>query len=170
MNGMSLVAPGYCYFSSQWSSCFYWTFEHRDSDSSGRSLRFDLQFSQHCIKPITQLAASQEAATYQAQETADSREQSDGKERNCVPQMPKVFNELKEGVEIRNVDFPTFQENQFWKMLKLQLQKGKWLRIGPTGSGKANHHELITALWCGCRCYQPDGTDIREFDLWQFAK
>ena len=64
-------------------------------------------------------------------------------EEEIRPQDAPVFNELKEGVEIRNVDFSYLPGKPILKDVSISAPKGKMIAVvGPTGSGENNHHEL----------------------------
>ena len=65
-------------------------------------------------------------------------------EEEIRPQNAPVFNELKEGVEIRNVDFSYLPGKPILKDVSISAPKGKMIAVvGPTGSGKTTIMNLI---------------------------
>ena len=88
-------------------------------------------------------------------------------EEEIRPQDAPVFNELKEGVEIRNVDFSYLPGQPILKDVSISAPKGKMIAVvGPTGSGKTTIMNLINRFYdVDAGSISFDGRDIREFDL-----
>ena len=109
------------------------------------------QFSQQYYQPIIQLAASW--GSLQLVFTgADRIQEMFDAEEEIRPQDAPVFTELKDGVEIRNVDFSYLPGKPILKDVSISAPKGKMIAVvGSDRFGENNHHELNQSfLWCGC--------------------
>ena len=124
------------------------------------------QFSQQYYQPIIQLAASWGSLQLAFTGAERIQEMFDAEEE-IRPQDAPVVNELKEGVEIRNVDFSYLPGKPILKDVSISAQKGKMIAVvGPTGSGKTTIMNLINRFYdVDAGSISFDGTDIREFDL-----
>ena len=124
------------------------------------------QFSQQYYQPIIQLAASWGSLQLAFTGAERIQEMFDAEEE-IRPQNAPVFNELKEGVEIRNVDFSYLPGKPILKDVSISAPKGKMIAVvGPTGSGKTTIMNLINRFYdVDAGSISFDGTDIREFDL-----
>ena len=124
------------------------------------------QFSQQYYQPIIQLAASW-GSLQLAFTGADRIQEMFDAEEEIRPQDAPVFNELKDGVEIRNVDFSYLPGKPILKDVSISAPKGKMIAVvGPTGSGKTTIMNLINRFYdVDAGSISFDGTDIREFDL-----
>ena len=124
------------------------------------------QFSQQYYQPIIQLAASW-GSLQLAFTGADRIQEMFDAEEEIRPQDAPVFTELREGVEIRNVDFSYLPGKPILKDVSISAPKGKMIAVvGPTGSGKTTIMNLINRFYdVDAGSISFDGTDIREFDL-----
>ena len=124
------------------------------------------QFSQQYYQPIIQLAASWGSLQLAFTGAERIQEMFDAEEE-IRPQDAPVVNELKEGVEIRNVDFSYLPGKPILKDVSISAQKGKMIAVvGPTGSGKTTIMNLINRFYdVDAGSISFDGRDIREFDL-----
>lgn len=124
------------------------------------------QFSQQYYQPIIQLAASW-GSLQLAFTGADRIQEMFDAEEEIRPKDAPVFNELKDGVEIRNVDFSYLPGKPILKDVSISAPKGKMIAVvGPTGSGKTTIMNLINRFYdVDAGSISFDGTDIREFDL-----
>ena len=124
------------------------------------------QFSQQYYQPIIQLAASWGSLQLAFTGAERIQEMFDAEEE-VRPQDAPVFNELKEGVEIRKVDFSYLPGKPILKDVSISAPKGKMIAVvGPTGSGKTTIMNLINRFYdVDAGSISFDGTDIREFDL-----
>ena len=124
------------------------------------------QFSQQYYQPIIQLAASWGSLQLAFTGAERIQEMFDAEEE-IRPQDAPVFNELKEGVEIRKVDFSYLPGKPILKDVSISAPKGKMIAVvGPTGSGKTTIMNLINRFYdVDAGSISFDGTDIREFDL-----
>lgn len=124
------------------------------------------QFSQQYYQPIIQLAASWGSLQLAFTGAERIQEMFDAEEE-IRPQDAPVFTELREGVEIRNVDFSYLPGKPILKDVSISAPKGKMIAVvGPTGSGKTTIMNLINRFYdVDAGSISFDGTDIREFDL-----
>ena len=124
------------------------------------------QFSQQYYQPIIQLAASW-GSLQLAFTGADRIQEMFDAEEEIRPQDAPIFTELKEGVEIRNVDFSYLPGKPILKDVSILAPKGKMIAVvGPTGSGKTTIMNLINRFYdVDAGSISFDGRDIREFDL-----
>ena len=124
------------------------------------------QFSQQYYQPIIQLAASWGSLQLAFTGAERIQEMFDAEEE-IRPQDAPVFNELKEGVEIRKVDFSYLPGKPILKDVSISAPKGKMIAVvGPTGSGKTTIMNLINRFYdVDAGSISFDGRDIREFDL-----
>jgi subfamily B ATP-binding cassette protein MsbA len=91
----------------------------------------------------------------------------DTEERICESPGAKPFEELKQGIQFRNVSFSYNPEKQVLTDVNLSVRAGQVVAlVGPSGTGKTTIINLIP------RFYDPtngsiefDGTDIRKFTL-----
>lgn len=87
---------------------------------------------------------------------------------HTIPSGKKIFNGIKEKIEIKNLDF--FYEEGGQKIIKnlsLVIPKGKITAIvGPTGSGKSTIANLLLRFYdCPANAIFIDDVDIRNFNL-----
>ena len=124
------------------------------------------QFSQQYYQPIIQLAASW-GSLQLAFTGADRIQEMFDAEEEIRPQDAPVFTELREGVEIRNVNFSYLPGKPILKDVSISAPKGKMIAVvGPTGSGKTTIMNLINRFYdVDAGSISFDGTDIRELDL-----
>ena len=124
------------------------------------------QFSQQYYQPIIQLAASWGSLQLAFTGAERIQEMFDAEEE-IRPQDAPVFTELREGVEIRKVDFSYLPGKPILKDVSISAPKGKMIAVvGPTGSGKTTIMNLINRFYdVDAGSISFDGTDIREFDL-----
>lgn len=124
------------------------------------------QFSQQYYQPIIQLAASW-GSLQLAFTGADRIQEMFDAEEEIRPQDAPAFSELKEGVEIRNIDFSYLPGKPILKDVSISAPKGKMIAVvGPTGSGKTTIMNLINRFYdVDAGSISFDGRDIREFDL-----
>ena len=124
------------------------------------------QFSQQYYQPIIQLAASWGSLQLAFTGAERIQEMFDAEEE-IRPQDAPVFTELREGVEIRNVDFSYLPGKPILKDVSISAPKGKMIAVvGPTGSGKTTIMNLINRFYdVDAGSISFDGRDIREFDL-----
>ena len=124
------------------------------------------QFSQQYYQPIIQLAASW-GSLQLAFTGADRIQEMFDAEEEIRPQDAPVFSELKDGVEIRNIDFSYLPGKPILKDVSISAPKGKMIAVvGPTGSGKTTIMNLINRFYdVDAGSIRFDGRDIREFDL-----
>lgn len=125
-----------------------------------------VQYSQQYYQPIMQIAASW--GELQLAFTGASRIQEMFDEKEEVrPENGPVFSELKEGVEIKNVDFAYLPNKKVLSNVSISASKGKMVAVvGPTGSGKTTIMNLINRFYdvdAGSITF--DGIDIRDYDL-----
>ena len=163
MNGMSLVNTAIVIFVG--SAVLLNDKNIETATALGLIVMFT-QFSQQYYQPIIQLAASW-GSLQLAFTGADRIQEMFDAEEEIRPQDAPIFNELKEGVEIRNVDFSYLPGNSILKDVSISAPKGKMIAVvGPTGSGKTTIMNLINRFYdvdAGSITF--DGKDIREFDL-----
>ena len=163
MNGMSLVNTAIVIFVG--SAVLLNDTNIETSTALGLIVMFT-QFSQQYYQPIIQLAASW-GSLQLAFTGADRIQEMFDAEEEIRPQNAPAFTELREGVEIRNVDFSYLADKPILKDVSILAPKGKMIAVvGPTGSGKTTIMNLINRFYdvdAGNITF--DGTDIREFDL-----
>ena len=163
MNGMSLVNTAIVIFVG--SAVLLNDKNIETATALGLIVMFT-QFSQQYYQPIIQLAASWGSLQLAFTGAERIQEMFDAEEE-IRPQDAPVFNELKEGVEIRNVDFSYLPGKPILKDVSISAQKGKMIAVvGPTGSGKTTIMNLINRFYdVDAGSISFDGRDIREFDL-----
>ena len=163
MNGMSLVNTAVVIFVG--SAVLLNNQNIETATALGLIVMFT-QFSQQYYQPIIQLAASWGSLQLAFTGAERIQEMFDAEEE-IRPQDAPVFNELKEGVEIRNVDFSYLPGKPILKDVSISAPKGKMIAVvGPTGSGKTTIMNLINRFYdVDAGSISFDGTDIREFDL-----
>ena len=163
MNGMSLVNTAVVIFVG---SAVLLNDQNMETATALGLIVMFTQFSQQYYQPIIQLAASW-GSLQLAFTGADRIQEMFDAEEEIRPQDAPVFNELKEGVEIRNVDFSYLPGEPILKDVSISAPKGKMIAVvGPTGSGKTTIMNLINRFYdvdAGSITF--DGKDIREFDL-----
>ena len=163
MNGMSLVNTAIVIFIG--SAVLLNDKNIETATALGLIVMFT-QFSQQYYQPIIQLAASWGSLQLAFTGAERIQEMFDAEEE-IRPQNAPVFNELKEGVEIRNVDFSYLPGKPILKDVSISAPKGKMIAVvGPTGSGKTTIMNLINRFYdVDAGSISFDGTDIRELDL-----
>ncbi|HEL1567204.1 TPA: ABC transporter ATP-binding protein [Streptococcus suis] len=163
MNGMSLVNTAIVIFAG--SSIVLNDSSLETAAALGLVVTF-VQYSQQYYQPIMQVAASwaelQLAFTgaHRIQEMFDEPEE-------VRPQNAPLFTELKEGVEIKDIDFGYLPGQKVLDKVSISAPKGKMVAVvGPTGSGKTTIMNLINRFYDvngGSVAF--DGRNIREYDL-----
>ncbi|HHT7711045.1 TPA: ABC transporter ATP-binding protein [Streptococcus suis] len=163
MNGMSLVNTAIVIFAG--SSIVLNDSSLETAAALGLVVTF-VQYSQQYYQPIMQVAASwaelQLAFTgaHRIQEMFDEPEE-------VRPQNAPLFIELKEGVEIKDIDFGYLPGQKVLDKVSISAPKGKMVAVvGPTGSGKTTIMNLINRFYDvngGSVAF--DGRNIREYDL-----
>ena len=163
MNGMSLVNTAVVIFVG--SAVLLNDKNIETATALGLIVMFT-QFSQQYYQPIIQLAASW-GSLQLAFTGADRIQEMFDAEEEIRPQDAPVFTELKDGVEIRNVDFSYLPGKPILKDVSISAPKGKMIAVvGPTGSGKTTIMNLINRFYdVDAGSISFDGRDIREFDL-----
>ena len=163
MNGMSLVNTAIVIFVG---SAVLLNDQNIETATALGLIVMFTQFSQQYYQPIIQLAASWGSLQLAFTGAERIQEMFDAEEE-IRPQNAPVFNELKEGVEIRKVDFSYLPGKPILKDVSISAQKGKMIAVvGPTGSGKTTIMNLINRFYdVDAGSISFDGTDIREFDL-----
>ena len=163
MNGMSLVNTAIVIFVG---SAVLLNDQNIETATALGLIVMFTQFSQQYYQPIIQLAASWGSLQLAFTGAERIQEMFDAEEE-IRPQDAPVFNELKEGVEIRNVDFSYLPGKPILKDVSISAPKGKMIAVvGPTGSGKTTIMNLINRFYdVDVGSISFDGTDIREFDL-----
>ena len=163
MNGMSLVNTAIVIFVG--SAVLLNDKNIETATALGLIVMFT-QFSQQYYQPIIQLAASWGSLQLAFTGAERIQEMFDAEEE-IRPQDAPVFNELKEGVEIRKVDFSYLPGKPILKDVSISAPKGKMIAVvGPTGSGKTTIMNLINRFYdVDAGSISFDGTDIRKFDL-----
>ena len=163
MNGMSLVNTAVVIFVG--SAVLLNDKNIETATALGLIVMFT-QFSQQYYQPIIQLAASW-GSLQLAFTGADRIQEMFDAEEEIRPKDAPVFNELKDGVEIREVDFSYLPGKPILKDVSISAPKGKMIAVvGPTGSGKTTIMNLINRFYdVDAGSISFDGTDIREFDL-----
>ena len=163
MNGMSLVNTAIVIFVG--SAVLLNDKNIETATALGLIVMFT-QFSQQYYQPIIQLAASW-GSLQLAFTGADRIQEMFDAEEEVRPQNAPDFTELREGVEIRNVDFSYVSGKPILKDVSISAPKGKMIAVvGPTGSGKTTIMNLINRFYdVDAGSISFDGRDIREFDL-----
>ena len=163
MNGMSLVNTAIVIFVG--SAVLLNDKNIETATALGLIVMFT-QFSQQYYQPIIQLAASWGSLQLAFTGAERIQEMFDAEEE-IRPQDAPVFSELKEGVEIRNVDFSYLPGKPILKDVSISAPKGKMIAVvGPTGSGKTTIMNLINRFYdVDAGSISFDGRDIREFDM-----
>ena len=163
MNGMSLVNTAIVIFVG--SAVLLNDKNIETATALGLIVMFT-QFSQQYYQPIIQLAASWGSLQLAFTGAERIQEMFDAEEE-VRPQNAPAFTELREGVEIRNVDFSYLPGKPILKDVSISAPKGKMIAVvGPTGSGKTTIMNLINRFYdVDAGSISFDGTDIREFDL-----
>ncbi|MFS9270931.1 ABC transporter ATP-binding protein [Streptococcus sp. Marseille-Q3533] len=163
MNGMSLVNTAIVIFVG--SAVLLNDKNIETATALGLIVMFT-QFSQQYYQPIIQLAASWGSLQLAFTGAERIQEMFDAEEE-VRPQNAPDFTELREGVEIRNVDFSYVPGKPILKDVSISAPKGKMIAVvGPTGSGKTTIMNLINRFYdVDAGSISFDGTDIRELDL-----
>ena len=163
MNGMSLVNTAIVIFVG--SAVLLNDKNIETATALGLIVMFT-QFSQQYYQPIIQLAASWGSLQLAFTGAERIQEMFDAEEE-VRPQNTPAFTELREGVEIRNVDFSYLPGKPILKDVSISAPKGKMIAVvGPTGSGKTTIMNLINRFYdVDAGSISFDGRDIREFDL-----
>ena len=163
MNGMSLVNTAIVIFIG---SAVLLNDQNIETATALGLIVMFTQFSQQYYQPIIQLAASWGSLQLAFTGAERIQEMFDAEEE-IRPQDAPVFTELREGVEIRNVDFSYLPGKPILKNVSISAPKGKMIAVvGPTGSGKTTIMNLINRFYdVDAGSISFDGTDIREFDL-----
>ena len=163
MNGMSLVNTAIVIFIG---SAVLLNDQNIETATALGLIVMFTQFSQQYYQPIIQLAASWGSLQLAFTGAERIQEMFDAEEE-IRPQDAPVFTELREGVEIRKVDFSYLPGRPILKDVSISAPKGKMIAVvGPTGSGKTTIMNLINRFYdVDAGSISFDGTDIREFDL-----
>ena len=163
MNGMSLVNTAVVIFVG---SAVLLNDQNIETATALGLIVMFTQFSQQYYQPIIQLAASWGSLQLAFTGAERIQEMFDAEEE-IRPQDAPVFTELREGVEIQNVDFSYLPGKPILKDISISAPKGKMIAVvGPTGSGKTTIMNLINRFYdVDAGSISFDGTDIREFDL-----
>ncbi len=163
MNGMSLVNTAIVIFVG---SAVLLNDQNIETATALGLIVMFTQFSQQYYQPIIQLAASWGSLQLAFTGAERIQEMFDAEEE-IRPQDAPVFNELKEGVEIRKVDYSYLPGKPILKDVSISAPKGKMIAVvGPTGSGKTTIMNLINRFYdVDAGSISFDGRDIREFDL-----
>ena len=163
MNGMSLVNTAVVIFIG---SAVLLNDQNMETATALGLIVMFTQFSQQYYQPIIQLAASWGSLQLAFTGAERIQEMFDAEEE-IRPQDAPVFTELREGVEIQNVDFSYLPGKPILKDISISAPKGKMIAVvGPTGSGKTTIMNLINRFYdVDAGSISFDGTDIREFDL-----
>ena len=163
MNGMSLVNTAIVIFVG---SAVLLNDQNIETATALGLIVMFTQFSQQYYQPIIQLAASWGSLQLAFTGAERIQEMFDAEEE-IRPQDAPVFTELREGVEIRKVDFSYLPGKPILKDVSISAPKGKMIAVvGPTGSGKTTIMNLINRFYdVDAGSIRFDGRDIREFDL-----
>ena len=163
MNGMSLVNTAIVIFVG---SAVLLNDQNIETATALGLIVMFTQFSQQYYQPIIQLAASWGSLQLAFTGAERIQEMFDAEEE-IRPQDAPVFTELREGVEIRKVDFSYLPGKPILKDVSISAPKGKMIAVvGPTGSGKTTIMNLINRFYdVDAGSISFDRTDIREFDL-----
>ena len=163
MNGMSLVNTAIVIFVG---SAVLLNDQNIETATALGLIVMFTQFSQQYYQPIIQLAASWGSLQLAFTGAERIQEMFDAEEE-IRPQDAPAFTELREGVEIRKVDFSYLPGKPILKDVSISAPKGKMIAVvGPTGSGKTTIMNLINRFYdVDAGSISFDGRDIREFDL-----
>ena len=163
MNGMSLVNTAIVIFVG---SAVLLNDQNIETATALGLIVMFTQFSQQYYQPIIQLAASWGSLQLAFTGAERIQEMFDAEEE-IRPQDAPAFSELKDGVEIRNIDFSYLPGKPILKDVSISAPKGKMIAVvGPTGSGKTTIMNLINRFYdVDAGNISFDGRDIREFDL-----
>ena len=124
------------------------------------------QFSQQYYQPIIQIAASWGSLQLAFTGADRIQEMFEAPEEVRSENAP-AFTELKEGVEIKNVDFSYLKGKPILKDVSILAPKGKMTAVvGPTGSGKTTIMNLLNRFYdVDSGSIEFDGRDIRDYEL-----
>lgn len=124
------------------------------------------QFSQQYYQPIIQIAASWGSLQLAFTGADRIQEMFEAPEEVRSENAP-AFTELKEGVEIKNVDFSYPKGKPILKDVSISAPKGKMTAVvGPTGSGKTTIMNLLNRFYdVDSGSIEFDGRDIRDYEL-----
>ena len=124
------------------------------------------QFSQQYYQPIIQIAASWGSLQLAFTGADRIQEMFEAPEEVRSENAP-AFTELKEGVEIKNVDFSYLKGKPILKGISISAPKGKMTAVvGPTGSGKTTIMNLLNRFYdVDSGSIEFDGRDIRDYEL-----
>ncbi|MCD1278125.1 ABC transporter ATP-binding protein [Streptococcus sinensis] len=124
------------------------------------------QFSQQYYQPIIQIAASWGSLQLAFTGADRIQEMFEAPEEVRSENAP-AFTELKEGVEIKNVDFSYLKGKPILKDVSISAPKGKMTAVvGPTGSGKTTIMNLLNRFYdVDSGSIEFDGRDIRNYEL-----
>lgn len=124
------------------------------------------QFSQQYYQPIIQIAASW-GSLQLAFTGADRIQEMFEAPEEVRSENEPAFTELKEGVEIKNVDFSYLKGKPILKDVSISAPKGKMTAVvGPTGSGKTTIMNLLNRFYdVDSGSIEFDGRDIRDYEL-----
>ena len=124
------------------------------------------QFSQQYYQPIIQIAASWGSLQLAFTGADRIQEMFEAPEEVRSENAP-AFTELKEGVEIKNVDFSYLKGKPILKDVSISAPKGKMTAVvGPTGSGKTTIMNLLNRFYdVDSGSIEFDGRDIRDYEL-----
>ena len=124
------------------------------------------QFSQQYYQPIIQIAASW-GSLQLAFTGADRIQEMFEAPEEVRSENEPAFTELKEGVEIKNVDFSYLKGKPILKDVSISAPKGKMTAVvGPTGSGKTTIMNLLNRFYdVDSGSIEFDGRDIRNYEL-----
>lgn len=163
MNGMSLLNTAIVIFAG--STIVLGDKSMSTAAALGLVVTF-VQYSQQYYQPIMQIASSWGELQLAFTGAGRIQEMFDEKEE-VRPEHAPVFTTLKEGVEIKHVDFGYLPGQKILSDVSISAPKGKMVAVvGPTGSGKTTIMNLINRFYdvdAGSITF--DGRDIREYDL-----
>lgn len=163
MNGMSLLNTAIVIFAG--STIVLGDKSMSTAAALGLVVTF-VQYSQQYYQPIMQIASSWGELQLAFTGAGRIQEMFDEKEE-VRPEHAPVFTALKEGVEIKHVDFSYLPGQKILSDVSISAPKGKMVAVvGPTGSGKTTIMNLINRFYdvdAGSITF--DGRDIREYDL-----
>lgn len=125
MNGMSLLNTAIVIFAG--STIVLGDKSMSTAAALGLVVTF-VQYSQQYYQPIMQIASSWGELQLAFTGAGRIQEMFDEKEE-VRPEHAPVFTALKEGVEIKHVDFGYLPGQKFCQMCRFQLQRGKWLLL-----------------------------------------
>ena len=163
MNGMSLINTAIVIFAG--SSILLNDPSLSSAQAIGLVVAF-VQLSQQYYQPIMQIAASW-GSLQLAFTGADRIQEMFDAPEEVRPDDAPAFTELKEGVEIKNVDFSYLEGQPILKDVSISAPKGKMTAVvGPTGSGKTTIMNLINRFYdVDSGSIEFDGRDIRDYEL-----